>query len=226
MERGSIVTRASAWPAVVLLSTFLAWGCGSQATAPTQPPISGGFNITCPASVFVGQTLPCVAVVGTTFVFAIWSSSDPSVASFGNIGSLTGKSAGQVQVTATYLGSSLSAQVGVQAQDIVQADASATGGGSFRVGSTVSMTLIGFYGVASADSGLLNMVITDQGGGVVSATPLQVVPRGGNSFVITATFVIPAGTTQMCRAAVLQIGSVTLTATVPAALFPCVLVTQ
>ena len=110
----------------------------------------------------------------------MWTSSDSTVASFGNIGLLTGRSAGEVQVTATYLGRSVAAQVIVQAINALVADASVTGGGTFRVGTSMSMSLIGYYGVASAESGLLSIVVTDQDGSVVSASTPQTVTKGGN----------------------------------------------
>jgi hypothetical protein len=85
--------------------------------------------------------------------------------------------------------------------------------------------LQGFYGVASADSGFLTLVVTDQNGATVSTTQPKLETKGGDSFVLSTTFTIPVGATMVCRAAVLQIGSLTLTETGDASLFPCLTVT-
>lgn len=197
-------------------------GCAPPPTTPTPPGSTGALIITCPTTLFVGLTKACGATDSNgALVVPTWSSSAPSVASFGNIGILTGRSAGDVTVTATSSGRSGTAHVSVQAIDALQADASVTQG-TFQVGTTATMTLIGYYGVASADTGLLNIVVTDQNGAVVSASAPQVVAKGGNQFVLSTTFTVPAGATQVCRAAVLKIGDTTLSATVRAELFPCV----
>jgi hypothetical protein len=91
----------------------------------------------------------------------------------------------------------------------------------FFVGSTVLMQLGGFYGVASADSGQLSLVITDQNNAVI-ATSTKTVTRGGDPFVMASTFTVPPGTTQVCRKVVLQIGTATLTAIPSADLRPCI----
>ncbi len=179
-----------------------------------------------PATLFVGQTGFCYALVtGTqTGLAATWTSSDPSIASFGPAGSLKGRSAGQIAATGTYQGRAESASVLVQAEDVLRVSA---GGyqGFFRVGSTLTIYVAGFYGVASADSGLLNLVVTDQNDAVVSASEPQIVAKGGDTLVIFHTLTIPVGTTRLCRTAVLQIGAVTLTSTGPSSIFPCVDVT-
>jgi hypothetical protein len=180
-----------------------------------------------PATLFVGQTGNCYALVtGTqTGLAATWTSSDPNIASFGPAGSLKVRSGGQVVATGTYQGESESAAVSVRAEDVLQVS---SGGyqGTFSVGNTVRIIVVGFYGVASADSGQLNLVVTDQNDATVSASELRIVPRGGDTFVIDHTLTIPVGTTRLCRTAVLQIGSVTLTSTGPSQIFPCMNVTQ
>ncbi len=206
----------------------LVLGLSQLACAGPAVPSAPSFDVVCvPATLFVGQTGFCYALVtGTqTGLAATWSSSDPSIASFGPAGSLKGWSAGQVVVTGTYQGKSESASVSVRAEDVLQVLAS-TFQGVFRPGNSVMMGVGGFYGVASAESGLLNLVVTDQNNSLVSASDPQVVARGGDSLVIHHTFTIPAGTTRLCRTAVLQIGPVTLTSTGPSSIFPCVDVTQ
>ncbi len=190
----------------------------------TRRPGGPSFDVVCPATLFVGQTSSCFALIkGTqTGLDATWTSSDPTIASFGPIGSLKGRSAGQIVATSTYQGKSESASVSVRAQDVLQISGSALQG-LFKAGNTAMMGVVGFYGVASADSGQLNLVITDQNGATVSASDSQIVPKGGDSFVINHTFTIPVGTTRVCRTAVLRIGSVTLTAA--GTTIPCVDVT-
>lgn len=75
--------------------------------------------------------------------------------------------------------------------------------------------------VQGALVGLLSLVITDQNQALVSATEPQTVAIGGDSLVISHTLTIPAGTTRLCRAAVLQTGSVTLTSTGSSQTVPC-----
>lgn len=89
------------------LLAVLFLGLGQLACGQTGP--SGPeFDVVCPATLFVGQTGFCFALVkGTqTGLDATWSSSDPAVANFGAIGSLKGLSAGQVVATASYQGRS------------------------------------------------------------------------------------------------------------------------
>lgn len=211
------------------LLTALVLGLSQLACDQTGPngPSGPAFDVVCPATLFVGQTGFCFAVVkGTqTGLDATWSSSDPGIATFGPIGSLKGMSAGQIVATGTYQGKSESASVSVVAEDVLRV---LSGGyqGIFKAGNTLRIIVTGFYGVASADSGQLNLVVTDQNDAVISASEPQVVARGGDSFVIDHTLTIPVGTTRLCRTAVLQIGAVTLTAAGSSQIFPCVDVTQ
>ena len=91
-----------------------------------------------------------------------------------------GKSDGQATLTATYSGQSVSAPLTVHLQDVLRASAAAYQG-SFKVGTTATLWLQGFYGVASADSGTLTLVITDQTGATVSTSAPLTVPHGGDS---------------------------------------------
>ena len=92
--------------------------------------------------------------------------------------------------------------------------------GRFTPGSTVTLWLQGFYGVASAESGELTLRITDQSG-TVSTTSAKHVPRGGDSFTLFSTFAVPQSSTQLCLTAILQIGAATLTATIPDTRLAC-----
>ena len=196
----------------------------SQLACDQTGPSGPSFVVVCnPSSLFVGQTGFCFASVNGTDpeLEATWSSSDPTIASFGPIGSLKGRSAGQVVVTASYQGRSESASVSVRAEDVVQVS---SGGyqGTYRVGDTLRIIVVGFYGVASADTGQLNLVVTDQNGAVVSESEPRIVSRGGDSLVIDHTLTVPVGVTRLCRTAVLRIGPVTLTSTGSSQIFPCV----
>jgi hypothetical protein len=155
---------------------------------------------------------------------AVWTSSDPRVARSEGSGLFVAKSDGQTTLTATHSGQSLSAPLTVHLQDVLTASAAALGG-SFNVGSSATMWLQGSYGVASADAGRLTLVVTDQGGAAVSTSAPQMVPRGGDRYLLSATFTVPPGTTRVCRTGVLQIGSATLTVVPDVSLIPCVAVT-
>jgi hypothetical protein len=206
--------------AVVVATNALA--CSGGLTSPSLTASTARFQVSCAASViFVGQIDVCAAVAYLTnglpqvvsATGAVWSSSNPAIASFQvtNGPVVTGLSAGQVTISATYQGVSGTTQLSVQAQDFVQATSYATQG-AYKIGSTLTVTQEGCYGVASADSGQLTIVITDQNGAVIGSSAPQTKSRGGGSFVIPATFVIPAGTTQFCRGATLQVGGTTVMA--------------
>jgi hypothetical protein len=85
--------------------------------------------------------------------------------------------------------------------------------------------LQGSYGVASADSGTLTLVVTDQSGATISRSGPLTVPHGGDKYLIFTTFTLPPGTTRVCRTGVIQIGSTTLTVVPEASLAPCFEVT-
>jgi hypothetical protein len=86
------------------------------------------------------------------------------------------------------------------------------------------MGLQGFYGVASANSGRLTLVVTDQDGATVSTSAPLTVPQGGDRYLLTTTFTVPPSTTRVCRMGVLQIGSTTLTVVPDVSLAPCIAV--
>ncbi len=220
------------WVCAISLSAMVTsvGSCGGGPTAPNSSVPT--LQVTCPGVVLVGQPITCVAtaLVGqgrtqNVSVSASWSTNDPAIATIDLFGLLRGRSAGQVIVSASYGGTSASTQVAVEAQDVLQVTSAAIQG-IFSVGNAVMMAVQGYYGVASAGTGSLALVITDQNGTVVASSPPKAVPRGGDGFVLSDTFTIPIGTTQVCRTAVLQIGSITLTSTGSSELFPCVAVGQ
>jgi hypothetical protein len=135
------------------------------------------------------------------------------------IGIFLGRQDGQATLTASYAGQSASAVVAVRLEDVLRVTASVDEG-TFTPGTTATVSLQGFYGVASADSGNLMLVVTDQTGATISATA-QTVPHGAERYVISNTLTLRAGTTRVCRIAVLRIGSTTFTVVPDASLVPC-----
>jgi hypothetical protein len=71
------------------------------------------------------------------------------------------------------------------------------------------MSLQGNYSVASAPRASLFLLITNQDGNSVAAGGQRFV-TGGDHFIVSATFTVPANTTRLCRAAVLIIGDIRL----------------
>ena len=203
-------------------------GCGGPSPV-TPTPSTGGqkFTVTCFPTLLVGQTLDCTAAASlidgsvhnvNAAATTTWTSSDPTIASLELFGLLTGHAAGQVTVTASYEGQSASsAPISVQFIDTVHVDSSL---GPSIAGSSVFTGLEGFYAVASADSGELSLVITDQNNTVINTTT-KTVAQGGDSFTMTTTFTIPSGTTQVCQKMVLQIGTSTFVAVPSAGLMAC-----
>ena len=206
--------------------------CGG--VVPTVPTVSsapsGGtpFALTCSApTILAGDIFNCVTTAGSLNVNVemAWASSDPSVALSEGFGLFLGKSEGQATVSATSSGQTASALLTVHLQDLLRARAAAYQG-SFQVGTIATVWLQGGYGVASADSGALTIVVTDQTGATISASDPVIVPHGGGRYLISTTFMLPAGTTRVCRKGVLQIGSTTLTRIPEDALVPCFAVTR
>jgi hypothetical protein len=218
--------------AVMLAALVAAYRCGGGAPAAPGTSLVARLQVACPASIFVGQTSSCVATAqfadGHTMVVnptANWSSSDTAVALLDAVGGVIGQSAGQVQISASYGGQMGSAPVSVRAEDALLVTASLDQG-ELQVGKSEMLALIGYYGVASADSGQLSLIVTDQNGIVVSTSAPMTVQKGGNFFEASSTFIIPPSATQVCRLAVLQIGDTSLKADGGSALRPCLPVRQ
>jgi hypothetical protein len=216
------VHRIAALGATLLMAS----ACGS--VTPVAPGTSSsGFAMTCNAPTsLAGDIVVCVASAGSMNVStaAVWTTSDPNVAASQGIGLFVGKSEGQATLTATYLGQSASEPLTVHLQDVLRVTAEAFTG-DFKVGTTGTWWLQGSYGVASADFGTLTLVITDQTGATVTTSAPQKVPHGGDRYLISTIFTLPPGTTRVCSASVLQIGSTTLTAVPGVSLVPCLAVT-
>jgi hypothetical protein len=173
-------------------------------------------ELSCPGSLLIGQKGPCVAVArlrsGQTPVVnsdATWSSTRPEVVAVDPLGVVNGRSAGQAVVSASYRGREAAATILVVADDGLRIDTGQAHQGDFRPGSTVTMWLQGYYSVASAETGRLSLRITDQTGTVATTAPLTVA-KGGDFFLLSITFVIPQESVEVCRTAILEVGSVTI----------------
>jgi hypothetical protein len=193
---------------------------GSTPAVPTAPGggSTGGaevvaLEVACPTSLLIGQRGPCVAVAhlrsGQTLLSQpTWSSTRPEVVTVDALGVVNGRSAGQAVISASYGGREGTALVSVTAEDALRITAAAEQG-VFRPGATVTMWLQGYYSVDSAETGRLSLRITDQAGTITTTSPLTV-SKGGDFFLLSSTFVVPDASTQVCRTAILEVGSVTI----------------
>jgi hypothetical protein len=174
------------------------------------------FTLSCQPGLLVGERSPCVAVASyrsgrqpVVSFESTWSSSSPDVVAVDGLGVMTGRSAGQANVTASYDGRQASFVVGVTAEDALRISSGQAHQGDFTPGSTVTMWLQGYYSVASAATGRLSLKITDQQGTITTTAPLTVT-RGGDAFLLSSTFTVPSSSEEVCRTAVLEVGSQTI----------------
>ena len=196
--------------------------CGGGGGVPTAP--SGGattgeilaVEVFCPTSLLIGQKGPCTAVArlrsGQTPVVnfdATWASTRPEVVAVDTLGVVNGKAAGEAVVSASYRGREAAATVSVTAEDALRIDAGQAHQGDFSPGNTVTMWLQGYYSVASAETGRLSLRIGDQTRTIATTAPLTVA-KGGDFFLLSSTFVVPQDSVEVCRTAVLEVGSVTI----------------
>jgi hypothetical protein len=218
-----------AWPparAVLLGVVAIAAGLGMTACGGSAPPTAPGgvtspsdilaFEVTCPSSLLIGQKGPCLAQArlrsGQTPVVsfdATWSSTRADVVAVDALGLVTGRSAGEAVVSASYGGQTATAPLVVIAEDALRIASGQAHQGDFTPGSTVTMFLQGYYSVATADRGLLSLRISDQAGTITTMLPTTVA-RGGDYFSMSATFVVPQQSIEVCRTAILVVGSVTI----------------
>jgi Big-like domain-containing protein len=213
--------RRAAWHLVAVLASLGIAACGGDSGPPTSPSGAGtgasdilALDVSCPRSILIGEKGPCFAVARlrsgqTPVVFeATWSSSRPDVVTVDGLGVVAGQSAGQADISASYGGRNAAVPVSVTAEDALRIRAAAEQG-EFRSGTTVTMWLQGYYSVATAESGRLRLQISNQTGPILSTTPLTVA-RGGDFFLLSGTFAVPQGSTEVCRMAILEVGSVTI----------------
>jgi hypothetical protein len=173
-------------------------------------------EVSCPASLLIGQKGPCLAQArlrsGQTPVVsfeATWSSTRPDVVAVDALGVVNGRSGGQASVSASYGGRQAAATLVVTVEDALRIDSGQAHQGDFRPGSTVTMWLQGYYSVASAETGRLSLRISDQTRTIATTAPVTVA-RGGDFFLVSSTFVVPDDSVEVCRTAILEVGSVTI----------------
>lgn len=194
-------------------------GSGGLTTPSPMPAASDqllGLAVSCQVALLIGERAPCIAVASyasgrqplVSFDSA-WSSSRPDVVAVDHLGISTGKSAGEATVTASYQARQATAVIVVTEEDALRISSGQAHQGNFRPGATVTMWLQGYYSVASGDSGRLNLRIADQTHTVASTAPLTVA-KGGDLFLLSSTFVVPQDSIEVCRTAVLEVGSVTI----------------
>ena len=218
------VTHGACRTALHLLAVAATLGvtaCASgDSAAPTSP--GGGstsdivaLDVSCPASLLIGEKGPCTAVArlrsGQTPLVsfdAAWSSTRPEMVAVDAMGVVSGQSAGQAVVSASYRGREATAPILVTAEDALRIRAAADQG-DFRPGTTVTMWLQGYYSVASAETGRLRLRISDEAGTITTTPPLTV-GKGGDFFLLSSTFVVPQSSVQVCRTAILEVGSATI----------------
>jgi len=175
-------------------------------------------TVTCPqTALIIGQRAPCVAFTSyasgrqpVVSFEATWSSSRPDVVAVSSLGDITGKSAGEATITASYQERQATAVILVTEEDALRISSGQASQGAFRPGTTVTMWLQGYYSVASAATGRLSLRISDQNGTITTTAPLTVA-RGGDFFLLSSTFVVPDASVEVCRTAVLEVGEVTIT---------------
>ena len=206
---------------VAMLGVPACEGTSGMPTSPGGSATNGqsdilALEVSCPASLLVGEKAPCIAVArlrsGQTPVVsfdATWSSARPEVVAVDTLGVVNGRSAGQAVVSASYRGREAAAALVVTAEDALRIASGQAHQGEFTPGSTVTMWLQGYYSVASAETGRLSLRISDQTGTITSTSPVTVA-KGGDFFLLSSTFVVPLNSVEVCRTAVLEVGSVTV----------------
>ena len=216
-----------------ILSVLVMAGCSSGGERlPTAPggPVSPSdvlvLDLSCPAMLLVNEKRPCIAVsrlrngqAPLVSFDAAWTSTRPDVVEVDALGVAHGNGEGTATVSASYQGRSARADVVVRAEDALKVTAAAEQG-PFRAGNTVTLYLQGFYSVASADTAHLALEVSDQAF-TVAVTGMSV-GRGGDTFVLSSTFQVPANATRLCRRVVLRIGNTTLVEPQPDSALACV----
>lgn len=198
--------------------------------APTSPDGGDSLNVICPATLLIGEVSACEAVVQSqtqpwrdVTPAATWTALRTDIVSVGPWSLVAGRAAGQGEIAASYQGRTGGASIAVIAEDAIRIRAAAEQG-PFRRGVTVTMFLQGYWSVASADTGRLFLLITDQDGTTVASSDPLTVAKGGTGFVLSKAFVIPDTSTAVCRTAILEVGPVTIAQPNPGTLGRCIAV--
>jgi hypothetical protein len=215
----AIRSRSRAHVAVILTTLGVASCRGAAPTSPTGGAVSSGAEVVelelfCPPSLLIGQKGPCLAQArlrsGQTPVVSLdatWASSRPDIVAVDALGVVSGRAGGQASVSASYGGREASATLVVTVEDALRMASGQGQQGDFTPGSTVTLWLQGYYSVASAETGRLSLKITDQARTITTTTPVTVA-KGGDFFLMSSTFVVPNDSAEVCRTAVLEVGSI------------------
>lgn len=202
--------------ALVLIAALASSSCTRAVTAsptsPSTPSIPAGrLEIACASPIFVSEVSPCgvvwteAGVSRDVSTAAILTSSRPAIVEVESAGFIAGRAAGDAVVTARYRDIEAAAPVMVQFIDGLRAT-SALERVDPRPGGTASIILAGFYSVATASTGRLELVISDQRGFAVAVAGQRTV-SGAGRFSLSIDMRVPDGATRLCRAARLTVGS-------------------
>lgn len=189
----------------------------SSTASPTAPtggaPARASLDLFCPASLLTFESSVCsgaarTATGQTVLLWApgagTWSAAPPGVVDVDDRGRVTGRAGGVAAVSVSYEGMTATAQVVVKAEDGIRIAGGSSQGGP-TPGTTAWIGLQGYYSVVSAETGQLRVEVRNQAGAVIGVKE-QAVARGGGFFLLDAFYSAPAGTTQVCCFAVLQLG--------------------
>lgn len=195
-------------------------GCSAPGVSPTAPtgggpaaPARASLDLFCPASLLTFESSVCSGAARTSTGQTVllwapgagtWSAAPPGVLEVDNSGRVTGRAGGVATVSVSYEGMTATAQVVVKAEDGIRIGGGSSQGGP-TPGTTAWMGLQGYYSVVSADTGQLRVEVRNQAGTVIGVKQ-QGVTRGGGFFLLDAFYSAPAGTTEVCCFAVLQLG--------------------
>lgn len=206
----------SLWLPIAAIALLFAGCASTREHASPLGPTNGAteprrLHVGCQATIFVGEQAPCTAAVvqGESQTYstmaATWSSLQPDILDIDAPGVVRGRAPGTAGVLAKHQGLEGVAQVSVVFEDGLRVTGAAEQG-DFRVGAQVTLFIQGVYSVASAPSGRLELLITNQDGLAVAAGDQRTV-TGTDAFVVSMTFRVPDGATRLCRQARLRVGS-------------------
>lgn len=205
------------YPLLAALIALQLVGCSAPGVSPTAPtggaPAPAGLDLFCPAFLLTFESSVCSGAARTSTGQTVllwapgagtWSATPPGVVEVDDSGRVTGRAGGVATVSVSYGGMTATAQVVVKAEDGIRIGSGSSQGGP-TPGTTAWMALAGYYSVISADTGQLRVEVRNQAG-IVIGVAQQAVARGGGRFFLQALYSAPAGTTEVCCFAVLQLG--------------------
>lgn len=216
------VLAASSHAAAFILTAALFMACGDLSNTPAPTPTGGlVVMVFAPHTLYPGEpqlaTLRAWYGPGTSGIVsnreATWASSDTSVLTVTAEGEVAGVGQGTARLTATYRGVSGWTDVTVTAVDWLR-NFGGSALGPLWPGSSFTLVLVGIYHVGSAESGRIYMRLSDQAGVITTTAPITLA-RGIGHFEVGGTFTIPQASSRICGAAILEVGSFTVSASGP-----------